>query len=112
MIAAAVVRPGFVGWFRLRASSGKCIQLQAVELLPSPLRVVLAGLADRLHPPVLVPWLADQLLLLATDGRFDLVHVLSAEQSHLVLQQDCDTCPDKNRITLENINVPQPSCFV
>lgn len=73
---------------------------------------MLAGLADRLHPPILVPWLADQLLLLATDSRLDLVHVLGAEQGHLVLQQDCDTCPHENGVTLENIDVPQPSCLV
>lgn len=112
MIAAAVVRPGFVCRFRLRGSSGKCIQLQAVESVLCLLRVVLAGLADGLHPPVLVPWLADQLLLLATDGRLDLVHVLGAEQGHLMLQQNCDTRPDENGITLENIDVPQPSCLV
>lgn len=35
MIAATVVRPGFVSWCRLRVSSDKCIELQAVELLLS-----------------------------------------------------------------------------
>lgn len=77
-----------------------------------PLRVVLAGLPNRLHPLVFVSRLTDHALLLAVDRRSDFFDALGAQELHLVVQKNSNAGSDEHGITFKGIDIPQAGRFV